>query len=238
MAGSVGWWVGDHKLLGANWGAQATMFFQDNSVEIADFHASQDFAMGDIFIQPLNLGWHQPRSDFMVTAGVYLPTGKYHPGGDDNSGLGMWTLELGAGSTLYFDEEKQWHASAMGYFEINSEKRGTDSRVGNILTIEGGLGRSWYEGALSAGIAYYAQWKLTSDKIRGLEEIDPELPHELKLEKSRLFGVGPEINFPIMIKDKLLCIVTARYQWEFDARSTLEGENFNLFFNFPISGSQ
>ncbi len=126
----------------------------------------------------------------------------------------------------------------MGYFEINSEKRGTDSRVGNILTIEGGLGRSWYEGALSAGIAYYAQWKLTSDKIRGLEEIDPELPHELKLEKSRLFGVGPEINFPIMIKDKLLCIVTARYQWEFDARSTLEGENFNLFFNFPISGSQ
>ncbi len=122
----------------------------------------------------------------------------------------------------------------MGYFEIHSEKDDSDIQVGNILTVEGGLGRSWYEGALSVGIAYYAQWKLTGDSIGGLSKIDPRLPSSLTLNRSRLYGLGPEVNIPIIIKGKLISIVTARYQWEFDARSTLEGETFNLFLNFPF----
>lgn len=122
----------------------------------------------------------------------------------------------------------------MGYFEIHSEKENTDIQVGNILTIEGGLGRSWYEGALSVGIAYYAQWKLTEDTIGGPDKLDPRLPSSLTLNRSRLYALGPEINIPIVIKDKLISIVTARYQWEFGARSTFEGETFNLFLNFPF----
>lgn len=47
-------------------------------------------------------------------------------------------------------------------------------------------------------------------------------------------GLGPEINLPIILNEKLICAITARYQWEFDARSTLEGEAFNLYFNFPL----
>jgi len=122
----------------------------------------------------------------------------------------------------------------MGYFEIHSEKEDTDIEVGNILTVEGGLGRSWYEGALSVGIAYYAQWKLTEDTIEGLNRLDPRLPSSLTLNRSRLYALGPEVNIPIIIKDKLISIITARYQWEFGARSTLEGETFNLFLNFPF----
>ena len=106
--------------------------------------------------------------------------------------------------------------------------------MGNILTVEGGLGRSWYEGALSAGVAYYAQWKLTEDTVGGLDASDPRLPSTLTLDRSRLFGVGPEITLPIVSKGNLIALITARYQWEFDARSTLEGETFNLFVNFPF----
>ena len=232
--GLFGWWVSKYKILGANWGMIGTIFSADNTIEFAGFESSKNFDLGDIYLQPINLGWHLKQADFMVTYGLYLPTGKYSFGGDDNTGLGMWTHEFGAGTTIFFDPEKKWHFSAMGYFEIHSDKEDTDIEVGNILTVEGGLGRSWYEGALSAGIAYYAQWKLTEDTIGGLNRIDPRLPPSITLNRSRLYALGPEINIPIIIKEKLISIVTVRYQWEFGARSTFEGETFNLFINFPF----
>jgi len=234
VLGVFGWWVSKFKILGADWGMLATIYAADNSIEFADFEFSNDFGLGDIYLQPVNLGWHLKQADFMATYGIYFPTGKYSFGADDNTGLGMWTHEFGAGTTIFFDPEKKWHLSAMGYFEIHSEKEDTDIQVGNILTIEGGLGRSWYEGALSVGIAYYAQWKLTEDTIGGLDRIDPRLPPSVTLNRRRIYALGPEINIPIVIKDKLISIITARYQWEFGARSTLEGETFNLFFNFPF----
>ena len=232
--GAYGWWVTEHTLLGATWGAFAQVMVMDNSLEFADFDFSSSFGFGDIFVQPLNLGWHREQVDFMATYGIYLPVGRYDVDADDNTGMGMWTHEFGLGTTLFFDPERTWHLSAMGYLEIHSGKEDTDIQVGNILTLEGGLGRSWMEGAWSAGIAYYAQWKLSGDTIGGLDSIDPSLPAELTLNRSRLFGLGPEINIPIIRGEKLISIITARYQWEFGTRSTLEGQTFNLFVNFPF----
>ncbi|MEA3232548.1 MAG: transporter [Thermodesulfobacteriota bacterium] len=240
--GLFGWWVSKWNILGANWGMLGTVAAVDNNISFASFDFDGEFGLTDIYLQPINLGWHLKQADFMVSYGIYFPTGSYEYGADDNNGLGMWTHEFGAGTTLYFDSEKKWHISAMGYLETHSEKKDTDIQVGEILTVEGGLGRSWFEGALSVGIAYYAQWKLTEDEV-GLGTTDQvesllpsgrQVPSSLKLKKSRLYGLGPEINFPIVIKDKLISIVTARYQWEFDARSTLEGQTFNLFINFPF----
>jgi len=232
--GLFGWWVSNFKVLGANWGMTASVYAVDNLIEIDIFESHTNYNLADIFIQPVNLGWHLTQADFMVTYGVYFPTGKYSVDGDDNTGMGMWTHEFGAGATYYFDKEKKWHISAMGYYEINSKKEDTDIKVGNILTVEGGIGRSWYDGALSAGRAYYVQWKLSNDTVGGLDRINPRLPSSFNLNKSQLYGLGPEVNIPIFILEKLICVVTARYQWEFGARSTLEGQAFNLYFNFPL----
>jgi hypothetical protein len=234
--GVFAWWVSNYKILGANWGMLGSIPVMDNSLAYADFDFEKKYDLADIYLQPLNLGWHLSQADFMVTYGIYIPTGKYNFRADDNTGLGMWTHEFGAGTTIFFDPEKKWHFSAMGYLEINTEKQGTDIQVGNILTIEGGFGRSWLEGALSAGIAYYAQWKLNGDTIgpSTLNSVSPRLPPSLTLNKSRLFAVGPEINLPIIYDNKLISIITIRYQWEFEARSTLEGQNLNVFINFPL----
>ena len=232
--GLFGWWVSNYSILGANWGMMAVIPAADNSLEFADFEFKQNFSLGDIYLQPINLGWHLKQADFMASYGLYFPTGRYEFGADDNSGLGMWTHEFGAGTTLFFDSERKWHLSAMGFFELHTKKQDTDIQVGNILTLEGGLGRSWYEGALSVGIAYYAQWKLTEDTIGGLDELDPSLPSTLTLNRSQLYALGPEINIPIIRKDKLISLIVARYQWEFEARATLEGQAFNLFVNFPF----
>lgn len=234
VLGVFGWWVSNYRILGANWGMLGTIAAADNSLEYADFEFSQNFGLGDSYFQPINLGWHLKQADFMASYGLYFPTGRYEFGADDNTGLGMWTHEFGAGTTVFFDPERKWHLSAMGYFELHTKKQDTDIQVGNILTIEGGLGRSWYEGALSLGVAYYAQWKLTEDTIGGLNELDPRLPSTLTLNPFRLFALGPELSVPIIVKERLISLIIFRYQWEFEARSTLEGQTFNFFVNFPF----
>jgi len=39
------------------------------------------------------------RDDFLVTYGLYMPARKYTPGGNGDSGLGMWTNEFDNRST-------------------------------------------------------------------------------------------------------------------------------------------
>ncbi len=236
--GLFAWWVSQYKILGANYGIQAIIPFVGNQIEFASFEFETGFGLADIFLQPVNLGWHLKQADFLATYGFYIPAGSYEAGAEDNHGLGMWTHEFGAGSTLFFDAQKRWHFAAAGYFELNGTKKDTEIDVGNTLTVEGGLGRSFLEGALSVGVAYYANWKLSPDKI-GLNTDIPNLPSEVTLEdKHRVYALGPEVTLPVAIKGRLISLITARYQWELDARSTLEGERLTMFVIFPFFAGQ
>ncbi len=184
----------------------------------------------DLYIQPINLGWHTDRADYIAGLGIYAPTGEYEEGGDDNTGLGMWSLEFFAGATLYFDEAKSWHIAANAYYETHSEKEDSDITVGDILTIEGGLGKSFMDGAISVGAAYYAQWKLEEDDIPNLDL----LPSGRSVGKYSVYGIGPELSLPLATSKTLYDFLHARYFWEFDAESTFEGESLVVTLTFPI----
>lgn len=229
-----GWWVSKFKILGANYGALVNIALGNNQVEFASFDFESGFGLADIYLQPVNLGWHLKQADFVASYGVYFPTGSYEAGATDNNGLGMWSHEFGAGTTLFFDPQKQWHFAASGYFELNGKKKDTEINVGNTLTVEGGLGRSFLKGALSVGAAYYGNWKVSNDKI-GLNTQIPNLPGEVTLEdKHRVYGLGPEVTLPIVIKGKLISLVNARYFWEMGTKSTLEGQRLLVFVIFPF----
>jgi len=86
------------------------------------------------------------------------------------------------------------------------------------------------QGAASAGVAYYAQWKMTRDDF-GLEF---ELPPGRGPAKHRVYGFGPELTFPIATKKKLIGFVNVRYFWESGARSTLEGNALFVTLTFPV----
>ena len=58
----------------------------------------------------------------------------------------MWSYEVFGGTTVYFDEQKTWHFSATAFYETHGKKDGTNIRVGDLLTLEGGLGKSTLEG--------------------------------------------------------------------------------------------
>jgi hypothetical protein len=225
-------WVSKFKILGGNYSFQIYPAFTDNTLEVPflDLEDSVDTGFTDLYFQPVNLGWHTDRADFITGLGVYAPTGKYEPGGSDNLGLGMWSFEFFAGTTIYLDKAKSWHFATTAFYETHTEKKDTDIRVGDILTFEGGLGKSFMDGALSVGAAYYAQWKLTEDDLGR----DGALLDGRRLGKNQVYAAGPELTIPIATKKKLYGFINARYLWEFDAQSTLEGNTFVLTATFPI----
>ena len=223
------WWVSPYKILGANYGIQASVPLLESSVEVASLNLETSWGLGDLYVQPINLGWHLKQADIMASFGVYFPLGRYDADAIDNTGLGMWTYEFGAGTTVYFDEAKNWHLAATGYLEFHSGNKDSDAKVGEILTVEGGLGRSFFDGSLLVGVAYYGQWKLGGDTFGR-----PLLDDLLMPEKHRVYGIGPDVTLPLVIKKKLIALVTLRYQWETGARTNLEGQNFNVLVTFPF----
>lgn len=226
-------WVSDDlKILGGNYGFQAFPAFTDNTLEVPllGLNESVDTDLTDLYFQPINLGWNTDQADFVAGLGIYAPVGKYEPGGSRNTGLGMWSFEPFVGTTVYLDEQKSWSFAATAFYEMHSEKEDTDIRVGDILTIEGGLGKAFMGGAVNVGAAYYAQWKITDDDLG----LDAHFPGGRGLAKHRVYGLGPEVTLPIAPKGDLFGFINARYFWEFGARSTLEGNTFVLTAIIPI----
>jgi hypothetical protein len=227
------WYVSDFKLLGANYGFMLFPALTNNALEAPLFGLDESTNTGftDLYFQPINLGWHTERADFIAGFGVFAPTGRYEPGASDNLGLGMWSFEVSAGTTIYFDEARTWHFATTAFYETHTKKRNTDIRVGDILTFEGGLGKSFLGGALTVGVSYYAQFQMTYDDVG--PDIEPLLKGR-KLSRQRVFGVGPEITVPIMTSSTLYGLLNARFLWETGARSTLEGTTFTIGVTFPI----
>lgn len=225
-------WVSEIEILGANYSFQVFPGFTDNVFEapILGLNESVSTGFADLYFQPVNLGWHTARADFTAGLGVYAPTGEYEEGGSDNTGLGMWSLEFFAGATLYLDEAKSWHISTTAYYETHSKKDDSDIKVGDILTLEGGLGKSFMEGAVNLGAAYYAQWKITEDDDLTLEP----LLADGHLDKYSVYGIGPELSVPLATSKKLYGFLNARYFCEFDAESTFEGQALVVSLTFPI----
>jgi len=211
LAGVI--WVSEHKILGGNYSFSIWPGLTDNALGFPPLGVDERVSTGlaDLYIQPINLGWNTARADFIAGLGVFAPTCEYEAEGSNNRGLGMWSYELFGGTTVYFDQARTWHFAATAFYETHGKKDGTDIRVGDLLTVEGGIGKSFKEGAANVGIAYYAQWKLSDD------DFGTHLP-ELATRRT-LFG-----------------FLNLRYIWETGARSSLQGNTFVVTLTFPLPG--
>ncbi len=225
------WHVTDRKIFGGNYSFSIWPSATDNALEapILGLAQSTDLGFGDLYVQPINLGWHKDRADYIAGIGVYAPTGRYEDSAPDNVGLGMWSFELFAGTTIYLDSERTWNFATTAFYETHTEKEGSDVNVGDILTLEGGLGKSFKGGLINVGLAYYAQWKITEDDF-GSEG----LPLGVSPGRHRGYSVGPEITIPIASKSKLYGFFNARYLWESGVRTSVEGESLVLTLTVPI----
>ncbi len=108
--------VSNFKILGANYGATILLAGASNTIQGSFVDSKSSFAFTDMYLQPLQLGWHQKRADFVFSYQLYLPTGKFEFGGSNNSGLGMLMNEFSAGTTLYFNDKKTLHFAALASY--------------------------------------------------------------------------------------------------------------------------
>ena len=221
-------WVSTSTLFGADYGAAAILPFATSRVELdsLDVHETSQWGYTSTYLQPVGLGWHFDRADVLVGYAVYLPTGRYTFGSSGNSGLGMWTQELSAGTTVYFDaKQKSPHLALALYYDINGEKRDTTFTQSNPLTLEGGLGANYGAKTFAgwAGIIGFAQWNITHSTYR----VTAPVSLSLTFPPSRSFGLGPEVT-------TLEGGLTLRYLWEFGARNALQGRVIVVQFAYPI----
>jgi hypothetical protein len=214
--------VTNKRILGGNYGASAFFLpFRNLSIEAprVDLNTATGYGYTDLWVQPIQIGWHKKQADFITWYAFYAPTGSYAPGATDNHGMGQWSHEFSLGSTVYFDENRAWHAATVGSLEFHSKKKDSDAKTGDVLTMEGGLGTT-YKKFLTGGLAYYSQWKLTDDSGLGVRPIVQN-----RLGKNRSFALGPEIGVVLpLTKDlKKLMILNFRYEFETSARLDTKG---------------
>ncbi len=157
-------YVTTKKVGSANYGFMVVLPFANNRIQGGRIDENPGQGITDMYVQPVNLGWHSKRLDTTVAYGLYVPTGRYEDGAGNNTGLGMWGHEVLAGATVYLDEARAWHLATTATFDFFSKKKDSDTKVGNILNLEGGLGHDMMQGGLTAGLAYYATFKLTEDR--------------------------------------------------------------------------
>jgi hypothetical protein len=209
------------KILGATYGASFTEWISNGVVDVAavNFHRTTGYGYGDIYVQPLILGWRVPHLDVTAAYAFFAPTGH------GSAGQHMWVNEIDLGGTLYPDKAKAWNVSTMMYYDFNQRKNNADITVGNTLTLAGGIGRSFLKGAANAGVAYGAQWKITHDSGIGI-------PPVVHVADGRVFGVGPEIDLPVFARGQNAGFVSFRYMWLVGPKAALGGQVLTASFTF------
>ncbi|MBN1257377.1 MAG: transporter [Planctomycetes bacterium] len=205
-------YVTNHKFLGADYGMHLIAGLEKVDLEMNALNVEdEDVGFCDLALAPVLLGWHLNQWDISLGYEIFFPVGEYDITEPASTGKDMWTHMLDFGATYYFDKDKLWHASALGRFEIHSEKDDSDVRPGNDLHFEWGVGRT-FKKTWDVGIAGYCQWQVSDDK--GSDVVWDEDIHD------RVFGIGPEISY-FHVPTKLQ--MGLRHIQEFGARDRSEG---------------
>jgi hypothetical protein len=206
---------------GARLGATATLILSKNSLE-SDVEGSLGggAGLGDLFIQPLILGWTKGQYDWRVAYGIVAPTGRFEAGADDNVGAGYWTHAVSSGFTSRFAGEDGSSVSAFLMYELHGRQETTDVRPGDTLTLDA----SWMHGIARGsdrraqlGVVGYAQWQM-SDK-RG-----PGVTPEQAQDHYRVYALGLAGSMRFGRRSGL----AVKLFREFGARSTFEGYSAQL----------
>jgi hypothetical protein len=197
----------------------------NNRLQGTEIDENPGAGLTDTAFTPISLGWHFSRADVLAGFSIYAPTGRYTDGADDNTGLGMWGWEPLVGTTVYFDENKRYHAAAELSLDFQSKKEDSETKVGNQVNVEGGAGADFLKGGLSTGLAYYAAFKASDDEIQGF-------PGILIRGRNKVFALGPEATLALAAHNKVYGFLTLRYLWEVYARTATQGSAFLIQATF------
>ena len=170
------------EFLGAKYGAYVAPTFANASIQNAVYTSrgfgatgsESTFGAGDMFVQPLWLGWTLPHWDFSAGYGFYAPVGKYSTvtagsltvPASDNIGLGFWTQQFQGAAAYYPWTNRATALTVVMTYEYNTPQQGTDVMYGQNLWLTWGI--SQYlpltkddKLLLEIGPAGYYEWQIS-----------------------------------------------------------------------------
>ena len=206
------------KFLGANYGAAVVVPIVNTPVSLPRLGLGiSPTGIGDIYVEPINLGWKLKKADVKVAYGFVAPTGKFDEFGSDTTTTDYWGHEITFASTIYLDKTKLTQFSFNTNWEFHQKKRHEDLKVGNNMTLEAGVGKIFVKNQgkqlLQFGVIGYSEFQLTNDS-------GTEVPPLTANNKDRVFAIGPE--FGVILPTKKFNFL-ARVLPEFGARNRTQG---------------
>jgi len=202
-------WVSNLKLMGAYYAAAIAFPIANLAPNYIGVGLDPAVGLGDMYFQPMTLGWHWPNFHLMTAVGFFAPTGRYTTGGASNTGKGFWTLMFTLGGAWTSSDEKPWHASLLSRYEVHSEKKDVKVTPGNTLSLELGVGKRITK-ALDLGLVGLGIFQTT----------DVNGQASTRTAKYRVFGAGAEMQYAI---PKIRLSLKLRAFYEFAAVNFTEG---------------
>lgn len=222
-------WSTDYKILGANYAAYvqptlgttsvgASLSSRNIGLEVDD----SQFGIGDVFVQPLWLGWNFDQAHLSFGYGFYAPVGVFDADDADNIGLGFWTNQFQLGGYYYLDKERATALMLTTTYEIHSNKQDVDITPGNHFSLDWGISQYLSE-RLEVGVTGYSQWQVEDDTGSDTT-LDPTA-------RTEVHAVGGQISY-WPLKEKLN--IAVRYLHEYAAETRFEGDLGTLTLTYAF----
>ena len=233
-------WVAPWKLPGGlRYGAYVSPTFANNSVSAslgtetwAGLQADEGrFGVGDMFVEPLFLGWSGKHWDFSLGYGFYAPVGRYDTESvtfpslgltitspaPDNIGLGFWTHQFQTAMAWYPWEHRATAVMVALTGEVHGKKQDIDVTPGSHITWNWGISqflplKKDESLLLEIGPAGYSQWQVSDDT--GSAARNPDV-HD------QVHAAGVQIGVTHV---PWAAFLTAHYVHEFGARDRFQGQ--------------
>ena len=206
---------------GARFSTAVTVPVANNSLSSSAQGAiSSGGGLGDLYFQPVILGWRTERVDIRGIFGFLAPTGKFNAGANDNVGSGYWTPAMSAGETFYLSEDKATTLSAFEMYEFHGTQSGTHIHPGETIDLDYSLMRAFTfsDSRLQVGLLGYGSWQTTA-------KTGPQITAAQEQQRYRINALGAGLNYVLPARKVSLSF---KYFDEFSNQWTYRGHSVQI----------
>jgi hypothetical protein len=214
------------RILGASYGMHAIVPLVHQSVDMNGTAGNTN--VGDIFVNPLVLGWNRPNWHAIASADVLLPTG-YYNASDPRVSIGAHYYSVDPLLALSYLPKSHWEASAKLMYNIKTTNPTTNYHSGQEFHADYAVGK--HLGGWMVGATGYALKQTTNDTVNG--QIAPAAAGLWNAgREGQVFAFGPSAGYTNSHH------MTFETQWQHETLvcNRFGGDKFWFKLVVPVSG--
>src|SRR5208282_6282567 len=244
---NIFYYVPEHKFLGGYFMPYVAINYASGEVVAALNGTNLGTSAGgsglaDTYFQPVNMGWHLKRADFVAGYSFTAPTGRYTAGASNNVGSGYWGNNITSGTTFYITKNKGTSANLATDWEIHGQKTVASALTGQLskitpgqaFTAEWGIGqvlplKKDMSQLAQFGLVGYDQWQVSSNGgnylVAGMPVAASLVPYY------SVHAIGFQANYILPAKN---LVAFFKYYDEYSAKARPKGRTIVFGFSWTL----